>query len=206
MTEQKQPAFKAAGSKQNLVSGSAPSGNLTIGNYIGAISNWTELQEKYNAYYMVVDLHALTTKHEPKVLEERSLSFFAQYLACGLDPDKNTIFFQSHVPQHAELAWILSCHTPYGDLTRMTQFKDKSAKHAKNINAGLFTYPVLMAADILLYDAHLVPVGEDQKQHLELARDVAMRFNNEFGPTFVVPEPFIPKVGARIMALFDPTR
>ena len=203
---QKQAAFNPGGQKQNLVSGSAPSGNLTLGNYIGAITNWNALQEQYNCYYMVVDLHALTTKQDPKALRERSLSFFAQYIACGLDPEKNTIFFQSHVPQHTELAWILNCHTPYGDLTRMTQFKDKSLKHAKNINAGLFTYPVLMAADILLYDTHLVPVGDDQKQHLELARDIAMRFNNEFGPTFVVPEPFIGKVGARVMALQDPTR
>lgn len=192
--------------KRNLLSGSAPSGNLQLGNYIGAVQNWTRLQEEYNCYYMVVDLHAITTRQDPTALRERSLSFYAQYLACGLDPEKNIVFFQSHVAEHAELAWVLNCFTPYGDLTRMTQFKDKSQKHPKNINAGLFTYPVLMAADILLYDTHLVPVGEDQKQHLELTRDVGMRFNNEFGETFVIPEPFIPKVGARIMALLEPTR
>lgn len=192
--------------KKNTVSGSAPSGNLTLGNYIGAISNWVPLQEEFNCYYMVVDLHSITAKQDPKVLRERSLSFYAQYLACGLDPEANVLFMQSHVPEHAELAWILNCFTPYGDLTRMTQFKDKSIKHSKNINAGLFTYPVLMAADILLYDSHVVPVGEDQKQHLELTRDVAIRFNNELGDTFVVPDPMIPKVGARIMALQEPTR
>ena len=197
---------KTANGKKNLISGSTTSNNLTIGNYIGAIKIWGELQETYNCYYMVADLHAITTKQDPKELQARSLSFYAQYLACGLDAEKNTVFLQSHVSEHAELAWILSCFTSYGDLTRMTQFKDKSAKHPKNINAGLFTYPVLMAADILLYDAHLVPVGEDQKQHLELTREVATHFNNSHGPTFVVPEPFIGKVGARVMALQDPTR
>ncbi len=191
---------------KTLLSGSAPSGNLTLGNYIGAIRNWYDLQNQYKCLYMVVDLHSITTRQDPKVLRERSLSFYAQYLACGLDPEKNIIFLQSHVAEHAELAWVLSCFTPFGDLSRMTQFKDKSQKHPKNINAGLFTYPVLMAADILLYDAHLVPVGEDQKQHLELTRDIAQRFNNEFGPTFVVPDPFIPKVGGRVMALQDPTQ
>ncbi|MCO5143229.1 MAG: tryptophan--tRNA ligase [Oligoflexia bacterium] len=192
--------------KQNILSGSAPSGDLTLGNFIGAIRQWGNLQNEYNCYYMVVDLHSITTRQDPKVLRERSISFFAQYLAAGLDPKKNTIFFQSHVSAHSELAWILNCFTPYGDLTRMTQFKDKSVKHPKNINAGLFTYPVLMAADILLYDCHLVPVGEDQKQHIELTRDIALRFNNEFGETFVVPEPFIPKVGGRVMALQEPSR
>lgn len=192
--------------KPFTISGSAPSGNLTLGNYIGAVRNWNAIQEEYNCYYFVVDMHAITTKQDPKVLRERSLAFYAQYIACGLDPEKNVLFMQSHVPEHAELAWVLNCYAPYGDLTRMTQFKDKSAKHAKNINAGLFTYPVLMAADILLYDAKVVPVGEDQKQHLELTRDIAMRFNNEMGETFVVPEPMIPKVGARIMALQEPTR
>ena len=196
----------ASNGKKNLLSGSAPSGNLTIGNYIGAIKTWGELQAEFNCYYMVVDLHSITTRQDPKLLRERSLSFYAQYLACGLDPEKNKIFLQSHVSEHAELAWVLNCFTPYGDLTRMTQFKDKSAKHPKNINSGLFTYPVLMAADILLYDAHLVPVGEDQKQHLELTRDIALRFNNEFGETFAFPDPFIGKVGARIMALQEPTR
>jgi tryptophanyl-tRNA synthetase len=192
--------------KQNTLSGSAPSGNLTLGNYIGAIRNWGAMQNEYNCYYMVVDLHSITTKQDPKTLRERSLNFYAQYLASGLNPEKNTLFIQSHVAEHAELAWALNCFTPYGDLTRMTQFKDKSLKHPKNINAGLFSYPVLMAADILLYDAHVVPVGEDQKQHLELTRDIAVRFNNEYGDTFVVPEPMIPKVGGRIMALQDPSR
>ncbi|MGE3260778.1 MAG: tryptophan--tRNA ligase [Bacteriovoracia bacterium] len=204
--ENKTPFLLPKNGKKNTLSGAAPSGNLTLGNYIGAITNWGALQEEFNCYYMVVDLHSITTKQDPKILRERSLSFYAQYLACGLDPEKNVIFLQSHVSEHAELAWALNCFTPFGDLSRMTQFKDKSLKHAKNINAGLFTYPVLMAADILLYDAHVVPVGEDQKQHLELTRDVAMRFNNEFGETFAVPDPMIPKVGARIMALLEPTR
>lgn len=193
-----------ANGKKNLLSGAAPSGSLTLGNYIGAIRQWDALQEEYNCYYMVVDLHSITTKQDPKVLRERSLSFYASYLACGLDPEKNVVFMQSHVAEHAELTWILNCYTPFGDLTRMTQFKDKSLKHAKNINAGLFDYPVLMAADILLYDTHLVPVGEDQKQHLEITRDICQRFNNEHGETFVFPDPFIPKVGARVMALQDP--
>ncbi len=195
-----------ANGKKNILTGSAPSGNLTIGNYIGAVRNWLLHQEEYNCYYMVANLHGITTKQDPKELKERTLSFYAQYLACGLDPEKNTVFVQSQVSEHAELAWVLNCFTSYGDLTRMTQFKDKSIKHPKNINAGLFNYPVLMAADILLYDAHLVPVGEDQKQHLELTRDVALRFNHEMGETFAFPEPFIPKVGARVMALQDPTR
>ena len=206
MTNKKLDQRLGPNSKKNLVSGSTTSGNLQLGNYIGAVLNWTKFQEEFNCYYMVADLHGITTRQDPKELHERSLSFFAQYLACGLDPDKNVIFFQSHVSQHAELAWILNCFTPFGDLGRMTQFKDKSVKNHKNINAGLFTYPVLMAADILLYDSHLVPVGEDQKQHLELTRDVAMRFNNEMGDTFVVPEPFIPPLGARIMALQEPTK
>ena len=195
-----------ANGKQNTLSGSTPSGRLTLGNYVGAIRQWDALQETYNCYYMVADLHSITTKQDPKEMRERSLSFFAQYLACGLNPDKNVIFLQSHVAEHAELAWVLNCFTPFGDLSRMTQFKDKSEKHPKNINAGLFTYPVLMAADILLYDAHQVPVGADQKQHLELTRDLAQRFNNELGETFVVPEPMIPPSGARIMALLEPTR
>lgn len=192
--------------KPNTLSGSTPSGRLTLGNYVGAIRQWQPLQEAYNCYYMVADLHSITTRQDPKELKERTFSFFAQYLACGLDPEKNVIFLQSHVSEHAELAWVLNCFTPFGDLSRMTQFKDKSEKHPKNINAGLFSYPVLMAADILLYDAHQVPVGADQKQHLELSRDIAIRFNNEFGETFVVPEPMIPKEGARVMALLEPTR
>jgi tryptophanyl-tRNA synthetase len=202
----KKPFLLPANGKTNTLSGSAPSGDLTLGNYIGAVRGWGEMQDAYNCYYMVVDLHAITTKQDPKVLRERSLSFYAQYLAAGLDPEKNVIFMQSHVAEHAELAWILNCFTPYGDLTRMTQFKDKSLRHPKNINAGLFSYPVLMAADILLYDAHAVPVGEDQKQHIELTRDIAGRFNNEFGETFAIPEPLIPKVGGRVMALQDPEK
>jgi tryptophanyl-tRNA synthetase len=192
--------------KPILLSGSAPSGDLTLGNFIGAIRNWKKLEADYDCFYMVVDLHSITTKQDPKVLRDRSLSFFAQYLACGLDPKKNTAFVQSHVAEHAELAWVLNCFTPFGDLSRMTQFKDKSQKHPKNINAGLFTYPVLMAADILLYQTNLVPVGEDQKQHLELTRDIALRFNNELGQTFTVPEPFIAPVGGRVMALQEPNR
>lgn len=191
--------------KQVLLSASAPSGNLTIGNYIGAIKNWDRMQAEHDCYFFVVDLHAITTKQDPAVLREMSLSFFAQYLALGLDPQKNCIFFQSHVSEHAELAWVLNCYTSMGALNRMTQFKDKSAKHAKNINAGLFTYPVLMAADILLYQTKVVPVGEDQKQHLELTRDLAESFNNQYGKTFVVPEPYIGMVGARIMSLQEPT-
>ena len=192
--------------KPNILSGCTLTGNLTLGNLIGAVEQWKSMQDEYNCYYMVADLHGITVRQEPKAFRERGMSFFAQYLACGLDPDKNIIFFQSHVAEHSELAWILNCSAPFGDLTRMTQFKDKSLKNAKNINAGLFTYPVLMAADILLYDGHLVPIGDDQKQHLELTRDIAMRFNNEYGETFAVPEPFIPKQGARIMALLEPTK
>jgi tryptophanyl-tRNA synthetase len=191
--------------KKTILSGSTTTGNMTIGNYIGAISNWTKMQEEYDCYYMVADLHALTVRQDPKEFRERCLSFFAQYLACGLDPVKNVIFFQSHVPQHAELTWALSCITPMGALNRMTQFKEKS-QLTKEINCGLFTYPVLMAADILLYQADLVPVGEDQKQHLELTRDLAESFNKKYGVAFKIPEPFIPKLGARIMSLQDPTK
>jgi len=192
-------------SKETLLSASTATGNLTLGNYIGAINNWTKLQEQYDCFYMVADLHALTVKQDPKELQERCLSFYAQYLALGLDPEKNTVFMQSHVSEHAELAWILNCMTPMGNLNRMTQFKEKSLTNAKNINAGLFTYPVLMAADILLYQSDLVPVGEDQKQHLELARDIVTYFQNRYGDTFTMPEPYIGKVGARVMSLQDPT-
>ncbi|EQC52135.1 tryptophan--tRNA ligase [Bacteriovorax sp. DB6_IX] len=192
-------------SKQTLLSASTATGNLTLGNYIGAINNWTKLQEQYDCFYMVADLHALTVKQDPKQLQERSLSFYAQYLALGLDPEKNTVFMQSHVSEHSELAWILNCMTPMGNLNRMTQFKEKSLKNSKNINAGLFTYPVLMAADILLYQTHLVPVGEDQKQHLELARDIVTFFANRYGDTFTMPEAYIGKVGARVMSLQEPT-
>lgn len=191
--------------KKVLLSGSTTTGTLTLGNYIGAITNWARLQEEYECYYMVADLHALTVKQDPKEFNERCLSFFALYLACGLDPDKNVIFMQSQVPAHAELTWLLTCHTPMGALNRMTQFKEKSQK-TKEIQAGLYSYPVLMAADILLYQADLVPVGEDQKQHLELTRDLAESFNKKFGATFKIPEPYIPKVGARIMSLQDPTK
>ncbi|HSW11276.1 MAG TPA: tryptophan--tRNA ligase [Solimonas sp.] len=192
-------------SKSIVLSGIQPSGRLTLGNYLGALKNWVTLSDSYDCYYMLVDLHAITVRQDPKVLRERCHEFLALYLACGLDPAKNTLFVQSHVPAHARLGWILNCYTQMGELNRMTQFKDKSAKHADNINAGLFDYPVLMAADILLYQAKQVPVGDDQKQHLELTRDVAMRFNNLYGEVFTVPEPMIPPVGARIMGLQEPT-
>jgi len=192
------------GEKKKIFSGMQPSGQLTLGNYLGAIKNWVAMQEDYDCLYCIVDLHALTVRQDPKELRENTLSVLAQYIACGLDPDKNIIFIQSHVPAHAELAWVLNCYTYMGELGRMTQFKEKSAKHEDNINAGLFTYPVLMAADILLYQTHLVPVGQDQKQHLEIARDIALRFNNLYGDVFVVPEVYLPKVGARIMSLQEP--
>lgn len=190
--------------KKTIFSGIQPSGELTLGSYIGAIKNWVELCETYNCYYCIVDMHAITARQNPAVLRRRTLEQLAQYIACGLDPEKNTVFIQSHVPAHAELAWVLNCYTMFGELGRMTQFKDKSAKNADNINAGLFTYPALMAADILLYQANLVPVGSDQKQHVELCRDVATRFNGIYGDVFTVPEPFIPKIGARIMSLTSP--
>ena len=194
-----------ASEKKIMLSGIKPTGDLTLGSYLGAIKNWAERAEQYDCYYFMADLHALTTRNDPAGLRRRTLEQLAQYVACGLDPQKNTLFIQSHVPAHAELGWILNCYTMFGELSRMTQFKDKSAKNADNINGGLFTYPALMAADILLYQPHFVPVGEDQKQHVELTRDVAQRFNNLYGETFRVPEPFIPKVGARIMDLLDPT-
>lgn len=192
--------------KKTILSASVPTGVLTLGNYIGAISNWSAMQEEYDCLYAVADLHAWTVRQDPEVLRERSVSFFAQYIALGLDPEKNILFMQSHVKEHAELAWILSCFTSMGALNRMTQFKDKSQQHAKNINAGLYTYPVLMAADILLYQADLVPVGEDQKQHLELTRDLVDTINGRFGNVFTMPEPHIPKLGARIMSLQDPEK
>jgi tryptophanyl-tRNA synthetase len=190
--------------KKIIFSGIKPSGDLTLGSYLGAIKNWISLQDEYNCLYCVVDMHAITVRQNPAELRKRTLQQLALYLACGLDPEKNILFIQSHVPAHAELSWVLSCYTMFGELTRMTQFKDKSAKNADNINAGLFTYPVLMAADILLYQADLVPVGEDQKQHVEITRDIAQRFNSVYSETFKIPEPFIPKVGARIMSLSDP--
>lgn len=190
--------------KKTIFSGIQPSGELTLGSYLGAIKNWVELCDTYNCYYCIVDMHAITVRQNPAELRRRTLEQLAQYIACGLDPQKNTVFIQSHVPAHAELSWVLSCYTMFGELSRMTQFKDKSAKNADNINAGLFTYPALMAADILLYQADLVPVGSDQKQHVELCRDVATRFNGVYGDVFKVPEPYIPKVGARIMSLSSP--
>ena len=192
--------------KPILLSGIQPSGHLCIGNYLGALKNWVNLQESHDSIFLVVDMHALTIRQNPAALRQRCLSYVAQYIACGIDPEKSTIVIQSHVPQHAELMWILSTLTYMGELHRMTQFKDKSKKHAANINAGLFTYPILMASDILLYQADLVPVGADQKQHLELARDLAIRFNSTYSDTFVVPEPYIPKAGARIMSLQDPEK
>ena len=190
--------------KKVMLSGIKPTGDLTLGSYLGAIKNWAERAEQFDCYYFMADLHALTTRNNPADLRRRTLEQLAQYVACGLDPKKNTLFIQSHVPAHAELGWILNCYTMFGELSRMTQFKDKSAKNADNINGGLFTYPALMAADILLYQPDFVPVGDDQKQHVELTRDVAQRFNNLYGETFKVPEPYIPKVGARVMDLLDP--
>ena len=192
--------------KKTIFSGVQPSGILTIGNYLGAIKNWVGFQDDNDCIFCVVDLHAITVKQVPAELRRRTYETLAIYLACGIDPEKSTIFVQSHVPGHAELAWVLGCSTMYGELSRMTQFKDKSQKHAENVNSGLFTYPVLMAADILLYNTDLVPVGQDQKQHIELARDIANRFNTNYSPTFTVPEGFIPKAGAKIMSLTDPTK
>ncbi len=192
--------------KKTIFSGAQPSGNLTIGNYLGALKNWQLLQDDYNCIYCVVDMHAITIRQTPSDLRKRSLETLAVYMACGIDPEKVIFFIQSHVPAHAQLSWILSCNTMFGELSRMTQFKDKSAKHATNINAGLFTYPVLMAADILLYNADLVPVGSDQKQHIELARDIAERFNSAYSPTFTVPEEYISKTSARIMSLTEPEK
>jgi tryptophanyl-tRNA synthetase len=191
--------------KKVMLSGIQPSGDLHLGNYLGAVKNWSNLAEAYDCFYFMADLHSITVRQNPAELRRRSVSQLAQYIACGLDPEKNTLFLQSHVHEHAELGWILNCYTMFGELSRMTQFKDKSAKNAENINGGLFTYPALMAADILLYQADFVPVGQDQKQHCELTRDIAVRFNNIYGPTFTVPEPYIPEVGARIMSLSVPT-
>ena len=191
--------------KKRIFSGIQPSGELTLGSYMGAIKNWVDLQDDYDCLYCIVDMHAITVRQDPATLRRRSVNQLAQYIACGLDPQKNIMFIQSHVPQHAELGWVLGCYTQFGELSRMTQFKAKSKQHADNITSGLFTYPVLMAADILLYQTDLVPVGEDQKQHVELCRDIAQRFNGLYSDTFTLPEPFIPKVGARVMSLSDPT-
>ena len=192
--------------KKVVFSGVQPSGTLTIGNYLGAISNFNKFSDEYRCYYCVVDMHAITVRQNPAELRRRTYETLALYMACGLDPEKNVLFVQSHVPGHAELGWILDCYTMFGELGRMTQFKDKSAKNADNINAGLFTYPTLMAADILLYQTELVPVGVDQKQHLELARDIAMRFNGIYGDTFVVPDGYISTTTAKIMSLAEPTK
>ena len=190
--------------KKRILSGIQPSGDLTLGSYMGAIKNWVALQHEYDCFFCIVDMHAITVRQDPATLRRRSLAQLSQYIACGLDPQRNVLFIQSHVHQHAELSWVLGCFTQFGELSRMTQFKDKSKKHADNITAGLFTYPVLMAADILLYQADLVPVGQDQKQHVELCRDIANRFNGLYSDTFTLPEPFIPKMGTRIMSLGDP--
>ena len=190
--------------KKVMLSGIQPSGDLHLGNYLGAIKNWAERAEQFECYYFMADMHTITVRQNPADLRRRTLEQLAQYIACGLDPEKNTLFIQSHVPAHAELGWVLNCYTMFGELSRMTQFKDKSAKHKDNINGGLFTYPSLMAADILLYQPDFVPVGEDQKQHCELTRDVAQRFNHIYGDVFKIPEPFIPKAGARVMGLTAP--
>ena len=190
--------------KKVLLSGIQPSGDLHLGNYLGAIKNWAELSDQFDCYWFMADLHTITVRQDPAELRRRTLTQIATYIACGLDPEKNTIFVQSHVHQHAELGWVLDCYTMFGELSRMTQFKDKSAKHADNINAGLFTYPCLMAADILLYQPDFVPVGEDQKQHVEICRDIANRFNHAYGEVFKVPQPYIPKAGARVMSLNQP--
>ncbi len=192
--------------KKVVFSGVQPSGVLTIGNYLGAIRNFADFSDTYHCYYCVVDEHAITVRQVPADLRKRTYETLALYIACGLDPEKNTLFVQSHVSAHAELGWIIDCYTMFGELSRMTQFKDKSAKNADNVNAGLFTYPSLMVADILLYQTDMVPVGQDQKQHLELTRDVAARFNAVYGDTFVIPDPYIPKTTANIMSLAEPTK
>ncbi|UTP72951.1 tryptophan--tRNA ligase [Alteromonas sp. LMIT006] len=192
--------------KPVVLSGCQPSGQLTIGNYMGALKQWVAMQETHDCLYMIVDLHAITVRQNPADLTAACLDGLALYLACGIDPQKSTIFMQSHVPEHAQLSWVLNCYTQMGELNRMTQFKDKSAKNENNINVGLYSYPVLQAADILLYQANEVPVGEDQKQHLELTRDIATRFNNLYGDVFTLPEPHIPKAGARVMSLQEPTK
>ena len=192
--------------KKKVLSCIQPSGMLTLGNYIGALKNWLNMQEEFDCTYAVADLHAITVRQEPAKLRQQIYSTAALLLALGIDPEKSNIFIQSHVPAHSQLAWILSCYTQFGELSRMTQFKEKSLKHTDNVNAGIFSYPVLMASDILLYKPDLVPVGADQKQHLEIARDIATRFNHTYGDVFTIPDAYIPKVGARVMSLQDPTK
>ena len=196
---------EAQESKKIILSGIQPTGIFTLGNYLGAVKNWRQMQSDYKCYYFIADLHSLTVHIDPKLRKQQSLQAFALLLACGLDPEESLIFVQSHVPTHAEMGWILACCSQFGELSRMTQFKDKSAKHPENINAGLFTYPSLMAGDILLYQADYVPVGADQTQHLEFTRDIAARFNHVYGETFKLPEGYFPKLGARVMSLQDPT-
>ncbi|MCT4543068.1 MAG: tryptophan--tRNA ligase [Vallitalea sp.] len=195
-----------AENKKIIFSGVQPTGVITLGNYLGAIKNWTKLQDDYNCLFCVVDMHSITVRQDPALLRKRARDLLTMYIAAGLDPEKNIMYYQSHVSAHAELSWILNCFTYMGELSRMTQFKEKSAKNGANINSGLFTYPVLMAADILLYQTDLVPVGHDQKQHLELAREIGTRFNNIYGDVFTIPEPYIAKVGAKIMSLQEPTK
>lgn len=202
MTEQ---TTERTAPRKRMLSGIKPSGDLTLGSYLGAIRNWRDRAEEFDCYYFMADLHAITVRQNPADLRRRTMEQLAQYIACGLDPEKNVLFIQSHVHQHAELGWVLNCYSMFGELSRMTQFKDKCAKNADNINGGLFTYPSLMAADILLYQADYVPVGEDQRQHCELTRDIAVRFNNIYGETFKVPEAYVPKAGARVMGLGNPT-
>lgn len=192
--------------KKILYSGMQATGTLTLGNYLGALKNWLNWDQEYECFYGVMDLHSLTVRQEPAEFRKNARNLYALYVAAGLDPKKNCLYYQSHVSAHAELGWILDCFTYMGELNRMTQFKDKAAKHADNINAGLYTYPVLMAADILLYQTDLVPVGVDQKQHLEICRDIAERFNNIYGEVFTIPEAYIPKAGAKIMSLQEPEK
>lgn len=202
------PPIKSTNTRKKPIvfSGAQPSGELTIGNYIGALRQWVYMQDNYDCIYCIVDQHAITVRQDPKELRKRTLDTLALYLACGIDVKKSIIFVQSHVPQHTQLSWALNCYTYFGELSRMTQFKDKSTRHAENINAGLFDYPVLMAADILLYQTNHVPVGIDQKQHLELSRDIAQRFNSLYGEIFTIPDPFIPEKGARVMSLQEPQK
>ncbi|MGR3806771.1 tryptophan--tRNA ligase [Pasteurella testudinis] len=192
--------------KPVVFSGVQPSGELTIGNYLGALRQWAKMQDEFDCLFCIVDLHAITVRQDPQALRNATLDTLAIYLAAGIDPQKSTIFVQSHVPQHTQLAWVLNCYSYFGEMSRMTQFKDKSARYEENVNVGLFAYPVLMAADILLYQANQVPVGDDQRQHLEITRDIAQRFNALYENTFIVPEAFIPKAGARVMSLLEPTK